>query len=189
MAHLVGQLEQLGDLRPPSVINSARYMLQQEIDVGVEEILLQQHRQIGAQGGQQFRDEDPIGEEIVDIDAMPPQKFLLEQRQIALHGVVVFAQRHKGRIACREGGFDALEKFALPVLIDAQGAEDFINGQVRQQAFRDHALAFGLGKGFLREAFQGAEQPGGELVDAKHDRLRLIVGDGAQQAALLREEE
>ena len=71
-----------------------------------------------------------------------------------------------------------------PVLIQPQRAEDFIHGQVRQQAFCDQALAFGLGERFLREAFQRAEQAGGQLIDAQHHRLRLIVRDGAQQTAL-----
>jgi hypothetical protein len=53
-------------------------MFQKQIDIGVEQVFLQQYRQVGAQGGQQFRKEDPVGKEIGAIDAMPPQQFLLE---------------------------------------------------------------------------------------------------------------
>ena len=66
-------------------------------------------RRVGSNSGMKT----PSGEEVVDVDAVPPQQFLLEQRQITLAGVAVFAQRHKGRIAGRKGGFDALEHVAL----------------------------------------------------------------------------
>ena len=138
-------------------------------------------RRVGSSSGMKT----PSAKKSLHIQTMPPQEFLLEERQIALHGVVIFPQRHKGGIAGRKGGFDALEKFSLPILVDAQAAENFINGQVRQQVFGNHASPFSASsKGFLGEAFQGAEQTGGELVDAQHDRLRLVMGDGPQQAAL-----
>ena len=108
-----------------------------------------------------------------------------KQRQVALHGVVVLAQGDEGRVAGRESRLDAPQEVALDVLIDAQGAQDLVDRQVRQEALCDHQLPLGLTVGILSEAPQRAEQPGGELIDAQHNGLGLVVHNGAQQAALL----
>ena len=53
-------------------------MFQQDLNIGVEQVLLQQDGEIGPERGEKIGDKDAIGEEFIDIHAVTAEKFLLE---------------------------------------------------------------------------------------------------------------
>ena len=137
-------------------------MCQQAVEFGIEQVFLQQDGKVGAQGGKQVGDKSLVDKEITHIQAMPAEKLFLEQRQVAHHGVAVFAEGDKGGVTGGERCFDPVQGLTIPILIDTQSMQNFIDRQMREQMFGDHAHLFGFRKALLRETLQGTEQAGGQ---------------------------
>ena len=113
-ADFFGKLQQPAGLRPPFPMLGAVGAFQHPLQAGIKEIFLQQHSQVGTQRGQELGNEHPIGEEVADIQAVPAEQLLLEQRQEPVHGLVVFAQGKQLKILTEMNMRSAVYATAVP---------------------------------------------------------------------------